>query len=80
MTPRHAIGPVPIVVWIHGGGWQSGDKANRAQSTRLLCRGYAVASINYRLSGTDEFPAQIHDVKAAIRFLRANAAAHGLVR
>jgi len=78
LIPRGATAPVPLVIWIHGGGWQSGDKSNRAQATRLLCRGYAVAAINYRLSGTDPFPAQIHDVKAAIRFLRANAPAYGL--
>jgi acetyl esterase/lipase len=78
MIPRGATAPVPLVVWIHGGGWQSGDKSNRAQATQLLCRGYAVAAVNYRLSDTDTFPAQIHDVKAAIRFLRANAAAYGL--
>lgn len=78
LVPRGATGPMPVVVWIHGGGWQSGDKSNRAQSQRLACRGYAVASINYRLSGTAIFPAQIHDVKAAIRFLRANAATYNL--
>jgi acetyl esterase/lipase len=77
MIPRNAAAPPPLVIWIHGGGWQSGDKTNRAQSERLACRGYALASINYRLSDTAIFPAQIHDVKAAIRFLRANAAVYG---
>jgi acetyl esterase/lipase len=76
LVPRDAPGPVPVVVWIHGGGWQSGDKTNREQAVRLVCRGYAVAAINYRLSGTAIFPAQIHDVKAAIRFLRARAATY----
>jgi acetyl esterase/lipase len=78
MIPRNAAAPTPLVIWIHGGGWQSGDKTNRAQAERLVCRGYALASINYRLSDTAIFPAQIHDVKAAIRFLRANAAVYGL--
>ena len=78
LVPRNAASPLPVVVWIHGGGWQSGDKRNREQPERLVCRGYAVASINYRLSNTATFPAQIHDVKAAIRFLRANAAAYNL--
>jgi acetyl esterase/lipase len=78
LVPRGATAPLPLVIWIHGGGWQSGDKSNRAQATRLLCRGYAVASINYRLSDSGIFPAQIHDVKAAIRFLRAQAPAYGL--
>jgi acetyl esterase/lipase len=78
LVPRNASSPLPVVVWIHGGGWQSGDKANRAQASRLVCRGYAVAAVNYRLSDTGNFPAQIHDVKAAIRFLRARAEAYGL--
>lgn len=78
LIPRNAPAALPLVVWVHGGGWQSGSKANRAQAERLACRGYAVASINYRLSSTAIFPAQIHDVKAAIRFLRANAAAYHL--
>lgn len=68
-------GPFPLVIWVHGGGWQSGDKA-LTQAMREAGRGYAVASINYRLSGTAKFPAQIHDVKAAVRWLRANAAAN----
>jgi acetyl esterase/lipase len=62
------------VIWIHGGGWRNGDRLNAAQPSRLVCRGYAVASIDYRLSGDAQFPAQIYDVKAAIRYLRANAA------
>jgi acetyl esterase/lipase len=48
------------------------------QASRLVCKGYAVASIDYRLSGTAPFPAQIYDVKAAIRFLRANAQTYKL--
>jgi acetyl esterase/lipase len=71
-------GPFPTVVWIHGGGWKSGSKADVQQALRLVCRGYAVASIDYRLSGVAVFPAQIQDVKAAIRFLRANAGTYDL--
>jgi acetyl esterase/lipase/predicted alpha/beta-hydrolase family hydrolase len=78
LVPRNAAAPRPVVIWIHGGGWQSGDKADRAQAQRLVCRGYALASLNYRLTDTAIFPAQIHDVKAAIRFLRANSAVYGL--
>ncbi|HEX5748815.1 MAG TPA: prolyl oligopeptidase family serine peptidase [Archangium sp.] len=76
--PSTGSGPFPTVIWIHGGGWRSGSRLNVEQARRLVCRGYAVASIDYRLSTTAPFPAQIHDVKAAIRFLRANAASHGL--
>ena len=76
--PQGAAGPLPTVIWIHGGGWRSGDKSQLEQSRRLLCRGYAVASINYRLSGEATFPAQIEDVQAAIAFLRSQAGAYGL--
>jgi acetyl esterase/lipase len=69
----------PVLVWIHGGGWKSGDKAEFRNSNRLKelrKRGYAVVVINYRLSGKAKFPAQIFDVKAAIRWLKANAATY----
>jgi acetyl esterase/lipase len=64
--------PRPVMVWIHGGGWYSGDKS-AAPGLGLLPRGYVVVSINYRLSSEALFPAQIFDCKAAIRFLRAHA-------
>ena len=67
---------LPLVVWIHGGGWQNGSKQN-TQALSLLAHGYAVASINYRLSSHAIFPAQIEDCKAAIRWLRAHAGEHG---
>ncbi len=78
--PPTGAGPFPCVVWIHGGGWSSGDKslAPGAPQFGLLARGYAVASINYRFSSEAIFPAQIYDVKAALRFLRGNAASYGL--
>jgi acetyl esterase/lipase len=62
----------PLVVWIHGGAWVGGDK-NYAPAQFLLSRGYAVASLNYRLADKHPHPAQIFDCKAAIRFLRAHA-------
>jgi hypothetical protein len=46
LVPRNANAPMPLVVWIHGGGWQSGDKSDRAQAQRLVCRGFALAAIN----------------------------------
>jgi len=70
-------GPVPVVVWIHGGAWLSGDK-NRTSAPEVLGPDYAVASIDYRLSPQAPFPAQIHDCKAAIRWLRAHAAEYGI--
>jgi acetyl esterase/lipase len=66
-------GPFPLLIWIHGGGWEGGDKAGFGAFASQVARGYAVASINYRYSKHAVFPAQIHDAKAAVRFLRANA-------
>ncbi len=66
--------PRPLLVWIHGGAYMGGDKAeNHAVWADLMKSGYAVATINYRLSGDAKWPAQITDCKAAIRFLRAHA-------
>ncbi len=68
--------PVPVIVNIHGGAFLMGDKADENTLSLLepaLKRGYAVVSINYRLSGEARFPSQINDVKAAIRYVRANA-------
>ena len=70
--------PLPVVVWIHGGGWANGDKSPSPQFLQLVPRGFAVASINYRLTGTAPFPAQIYDCKGAIRWLRAHASEYQL--
>lgn len=80
-TPTTGSGPFPLVIMVHGGGFMFGDKADGAGLTgvdQLLAAGYAVASINYRLSGEAIYPAQIYDAKAAVRFLRANAAKYKL--
>jgi acetyl esterase/lipase len=66
----------PLLVWIHGGGWREGDKRQHPLKP-FLAQGYAVASINYRLSGEAPFPAQIDDVRTAIQWLRANASTYG---
>ena len=63
---------LPLIIWIHGGGWKGGNKT-QCPALPLLAQGYAVASVEYRLSQEAIFPAQIHDCKAAVRFLRANA-------
>jgi acetyl esterase/lipase len=72
-APEHAERKLPLLVWIHGGAWRSGDKRN-CPALRFLSQNYVVASVNYRLSQEAIFPAQIEDCKAAIRWLRANAA------
>ncbi len=75
--PEKAEGPLPVIVGIHGGGWANGSKAG-GQGSWLARHGYAVAVINYRLSGEAIFPAQIEDCKAAVRWLRANAKKYNL--
>jgi len=72
--------PYRVVVWFHGGGWFLGDKQDDiAQPAEpFLSAGYAVISANYRLSRRAIFPAQIHDAKAVIRWIRANAARYQL--
>jgi acetyl esterase/lipase len=64
--------PQPLIVWIHGGAWLGGSK-DRCPAIPLLDDGFAVASVTYRFSQDAQFPAQIHDCKAAIRWLRAHA-------
>lgn len=66
----------PLVVWIHGGGWRGGSKA-KPPLRRLVDEGYALASINYRFTDRAIYPAQLHDCKAAIRWLRAHAEEYG---
>jgi acetyl esterase/lipase len=69
--------PLPLIVNIHGGGWAGGSKDFRGD-LRQIAQGFAYASISYRLSQEATFPAQIHDCKGAIRFLRAHAAEYHL--
>ncbi len=71
----HAERPA-LVVWIHGGGWMNGNR-NRLHVPWLAGEGYALASIEYRYSHEAPFPAQLHDVKAAVRWLIAHADDHG---
>ncbi|MEM7477525.1 MAG: alpha/beta hydrolase fold domain-containing protein, partial [Planctomycetota bacterium] len=70
--PKHDK-PLPLVIWIHGGGWKSGSKNGINRCRKLLEHGYALASVEYRLSGEAIFPAAVEDCKAAVSFLRLNA-------
>jgi acetyl esterase/lipase len=71
--------PMPVVVYIHGGAWRSGNRDGGVRPlSRLAARGYFGASIEYRLSSEAKFPAQIEDCKAAIRFLRSRAKEYGI--
>ncbi|MCX7007984.1 MAG: alpha/beta hydrolase, partial [Kiritimatiellaeota bacterium] len=77
--PEKAEAPLPLLIWIHGGGWQNGSKEGCPPLRQgFVGRGYAVASLNYRLSGDALFPAQIEDCKVAIRWLRAHAKDYNL--
>ncbi len=75
--PAAAATPAPVVVFLHGGGWAHGDKFP-CPAAALTDLGFAVASVNYRLSPTAPFPAQLDDATAAVRWLRDHAADHGL--
>ncbi|HEX8912029.1 MAG TPA: alpha/beta hydrolase [Humisphaera sp.] len=77
--PKAATGKLPCLVVLHGGGWANG---NRNQHNDLVVdaakRGYVAVTVEYRLAPKDLFPAQVHDVKAAVRFLRASADKYGI--
>jgi acetyl esterase/lipase len=78
--PEKGDGPFPIVMVFHGGAWLFGDKGDEQHLPNIkgLERKYAVVCVNYRLSGEAIFPAQIFDCKAAVRFIKANAATYRL--
>jgi len=82
--PRPKAG-FPLVVQIHGGGWMIGDKRLSGPFVdwpsvlaSLAATGYVVAAVDYRLSSEAQFPVQVQDVKASIRWLRMNAAKYGI--
>lgn len=76
--PANTTGPLPLIIWIHGGGWRGGSKNGINRCVGMLERGYAIASVEYRLSGEAIFPAAVEDCKAAVSFLRLNAKTYGL--
>lgn len=74
MPARTPVKALPGIVLVHGGGWRSGARENlAAMAIRLAGRGYVAAAISYRLSAEAPYPAAIHDVKAAIRWMRSHA-------
>ena len=78
-VPEKTEKPLPVIIWVHGGGWQNGSKDGCPPLRQgFVQRGYAVASLDYRLSGDAIFPAQIEDCKAGIRWLRAHAKEYGI--
>jgi acetyl esterase/lipase len=72
-------GPWPVFLYVHGGGWNKGDKAEGAGWKFLNAQGYLVVSVNYRLAAYNvKFPAMIEDVKCAVRYLRTQAVQYNL--
>jgi acetyl esterase/lipase len=83
--PTKKGGPKPLILYIHGGGWVAGHTRHSGALSnfpsvlaKLASEGFIVASLEYRLSGEAPFPAQLQDSRAAIRFLKANAAQYGI--
>lgn len=77
--PERADAPLPTILFLHGGGWSAGDRTIiEPVALAQVVRGFALASADYRPSGTAIWPAQLHDVRAAMRWLRRNAMALGL--
>src|ERR1017187_9218751 len=68
--PEKGDKPLPLIIWIHGGAWMAGSKKEPSPVLHFTRDGYAVAQVGYRLSQETKFPAQIHDCKAAVRWLR----------
>lgn len=63
----------PVILWIHGGGWRGGNRGEENPALAFVDSGFVVASIDYRFSQQAPWPAQLHDAKAAVRWLRAHA-------
>jgi acetyl esterase/lipase len=78
--PQHSRRPMPLVIWTHGSGWlaENGREGADIVAAHFNPRGYAVAGVAIRSSGNATFPGQLYDIKAAIRFLRANAGRYHL--
>ncbi|GGK75932.1 alpha/beta hydrolase [Ornithinimicrobium pekingense] len=84
-VPEDASGPVPVVVWVHGGGWTEGDRRylplqwrQNSVFEKVVAAGMAVATVDYRLLEDAPFPACVHDCVAAVRYLRRHADELGL--
>jgi len=79
--PESDEGLLPVIIYLHGGGWYSGDKTSefgQKDIPELVSRGYMVVAVNYRLAPKYKFPCQIEDVRAAVCFLRSNAEYYGI--
>jgi len=78
LRPPDGAAPRPAVLFVHGGGWQSGSRREHYAARVLASGGFIAATLDYRLSDAAPFPAAVEDVKCAVRFLRAGAAQYGI--
>jgi acetyl esterase/lipase len=79
LPAQRKAGPVPGIVFVHGGGWRAGVRENFApMAIRMAERGYAAATISYRLSSEALYPAAVQDARAAVRWMRAHAGEYGI--
>lgn len=77
--PQNEGGLLPIIIWLHGGGWRYGDRKFSPDLSKYFAeKGFAMVSIDYRLSKDRTFPAQIHDVLTAIKWVKSIAAEYGM--
>ena len=76
--PQQIKGDVPVIVFVHGGGWKNGSKDSGKRGAWLVPHGFAIASISYRLTNLGQWPDQINDCYAAVRWVRKNAKRYGL--
>src|SRR4030095_1701756 len=78
-APNPIRRPIRVIVFVHGGGWSGGTRTTGPDFKRYFAQdGFAMASIEYRLTPSIAFPANVEDVRTAVRWLKANAAAHAL--
>ena len=75
--PARATASPPLLVYVHGGAWRRGSRQGMPLDSLVSEQGFAIASVDYRLSPEAKFPAQVHDIKAAIRYLRGRATDFG---
>ena len=79
VRPAEAEHPLPAIVWVHGGGWRLQDRTACPDLVQHFAgHGYVMVSIDYRLAPETCHPGQLFDVRRAVRWLRANAADHGI--
>jgi acetyl esterase/lipase len=75
--PEQTVTPMPVLIWIHGGGWRAGERGLKDDMLRPLENGFAMVAASYRLSSEAIFPAQLQDCRTAVRWVRSQAGEYG---